>query len=208
MLKKQRLDVEQSPLHLGKAIRAKRKDLNWTMQYVADSAGLSVGFISQVERGLTTPSLASLVSIARVLQTPISAFLDQPQALGRITRNAHRQSYSVAGAPVSYQRLSSTFKGSQLHSVIVTAPPGYRVEPISHEGEEMFFMLEGELTVEIEGHAEILYKGDSMHFDSHRIHCTWNHTDREASMIWCGTMALFGDAPEPIHKKNSIPLST
>ena len=80
-------------------------------------------------------------------------------------------------------------------------PPGHRVEPISHRGEEMFYIIDGEITVEIEGDAEILRKGDSIHFDSRRVHSTWNHTTQTASILWCGTMDVFGDAPAPIHKE-------
>ncbi|MEM7319920.1 MAG: helix-turn-helix domain-containing protein, partial [Pseudomonadota bacterium] len=57
MLKKPRASSEK-PLDLGQSIRLRRKELGLTMQTVADAAGLSVGFISQVERGLTSPSLA------------------------------------------------------------------------------------------------------------------------------------------------------
>lgn len=186
---------------LGPALRKRRKNLGLTMQSVADDAGLSVGFISQVERGITQPSLGSLVSIAEVLQTSIGEFLDQPKPEQQTTRSDSREPYSIAGGSISYERLSTTFKDSRLHSVIVREPPGHRVEPISHRGEEMFFMLEGEITVEIEGKVEILRQGDSLHFDSRRVHSTWNHTDAEASILWCGTMDIFGDAPEPIHKE-------
>ena len=174
-----------------------------TLQTVADAAGLTAGFISQVERGITAPSLASLVSVTEVLQTPLSAFLQQPKQMNAATHKSSRAAYSVAGADVSYERLSTTFADSQLHSVIVHEPPGFRGEPISHRGEEMFYIIDGEITVEIEGDVEILRKGDSMHFDSSRIHSTWNHGSGTASVLWCGTMDIFGDAPAPIHKPAS-----
>ena len=101
---------------------------------------------------------------------------------------------------MSYERVSTAFEGSQLHSVIVHEPPGHRAEPISHEGEEMFFVLAGSITVEIEGAVEVLHQGDTIHFDSRRTHSTWNHTNETASVLWCGTMDVFGDAPNPIHK--------
>ena len=124
------------PFELGEALRVRRKDMGLTMQTVADKAGLWVGFISQVERGLATPSLGSLASIAAVLETQVSAFLDQPASGGQTTRHNQRQSYSVPGAQMIYERLSTTFPGSQIHSVITHEPPGYRGEPISHRGEE------------------------------------------------------------------------
>jgi len=65
----------------------------------------------------------------------------------------------------------------------------------------MFYVIDGEITVEIEGDAEILRKGDSIHFNSKRVHSTWNHATKTASILWCGTMDVFGDAPAPIHKE-------
>lgn len=201
MLKNRHQESERIPTDLGGLLRARRKGLGLTMQSVADQAGLSVGFISQVERGLTAPSLASLVSLAEVLKTDITSFLQQPPTTGQTTHKVSRLAYSVSGADVSYERLSTSFNGSQLHSVIVHEPPGRRAEPISHRGEEMFYLIDGEITVEIEGDAEILCKGDSIHFDSRRVHSTWNHTTKTASILWCGTMDVFGDAPAPIHKE-------
>lgn len=208
MLKKSEPASEDLSSELGVSLRARRKELGLTLQAVADAAGLTAGFISQVERGLTAPSLASLVSVSEVLQTPLSAFLQQPRQDHAATHETSRAAYSVAGAEVSYERLSTTFGGSQLHSVIVHEPPGFRGEPISHRGEEMFYIIDGEITVEIEGEVEILRKGDSMHFDSNRVHSTWNHGERTASVLWCGTMDIFGDAPAPIHKNTSQKAAT
>lgn len=189
---------------LGPALRERRKSLGLSMQAVADAAGLSVGFISQLERGLTSPSLSSLAGIAEVLQTPISDFLSQPSGDVDMTRQSDRVPYSVDAAGLSYERISSSFEGSQLTSVIVHEAPGHRGEPISHRGEELFFVLAGEVTVEIEGKQEILRSGDSIHFDSTRVHSTWNHTDETVSILWCGTMDVFGDAPNPIHNSASV----
>lgn len=189
---------------LGSALRARRQELGLTMQAVADAAGLSVGFISQVERDLTAPSLSSLASLAEVLQTPMGAFLTQPEMAGGTTRRDDRATYSVDASGPSYERLSTKFPGSQLCSVIFHEPPGHRSEPISHRGEEMFFVLAGEVTVEIEGRIEILRPGDSIHFASTRVHSTWNHTDEPVSILWCGTMDIFGDAPGPIHNSASV----
>lgn len=199
---KNKTSSQQVP-ELGSLLRARRKELGLTMQAIADAAGLSTGFISQIERGLTVPSLASLAGISKILETPMSAFLSQPDA-GDMSRQASRVSYSVPGADVSYERISTVFPGSQLHSVIAHEPPGHRSEPISHKGEEMFFILAGEITVEIEGERTVMSAGDTIHFDSSRVHSTWNHGTETASILWCGTMDVFGEAPAPIHKISSL----
>lgn len=188
---------------LGPALRAQRKALKLSLQNVADGAGLSVGFISQVERGLTSPSLSSLASIAEVLKTPISMFLSQPSGSQGTTRKQDRQTYSVEPSLISYERLSSKFDGQQMYSVIVHDAPGHRGEPISHRGEEMFYVLEGQINVEIDGVVDVLKVGDSIHFDSTRVHSTWNDTNETASFLWCGTMDIFGEDPKQIH--NLIP---
>lgn len=204
MLKKQEkksLICGHDAVELGRQLRISRKQLGLTMQAVADAAGLSVGFISQVERGLTAPSLGSLVSIATVLKTPLSHFLEEPASAQELTRQGDRVSYKVGGGSLSYERLSTNFPGSTLRSVIVHEPPGHRAEPISHEGEEMFFVLQGAITVEIEACRSVLKAGDSIHFDSRKVHSTWNHSATLASILWCGTMDVFGDGdPGPIHK--------
>ena len=200
----QNTQKESEPVpELGKLLRVRRKELKLTMQAVADSAGLSVGFISQIERGLTAPSLASLAGISEILEMPMSAFLSQPGA-DDLSRQGARTSYSVPGADVSYERISTTFPGSQLHSVIIHEPPGFRSEPISHKGEEIFFILAGEITVEIEGEKRVMKAGDTIHFNSTRVHSTWNHGTETASILWCGTMDVFGEAPAPIHKISSL----
>ena len=111
-------------LSLGTRLRTKRKELALTLQDVADGAGLSTGFISQVERDLTAPSLASLVSICAVLGSEISEYLSQPRAERSFTRRAERRPYWIADKSISYERISSSLEGQRLHSVIMNVPPG------------------------------------------------------------------------------------
>lgn len=205
MLNKQNLPpMEDQGVELGDKLRQCRKDANLTMQYVAENARLTKGFISQVERGITLPSLSSLRSIASVLGRPLSEFLDQPAGSSGPTRQTERVNYSIGEGTVSYERLSTNFPGSVVRSVIVHEPPGYRNPPISHEGEELFYILKGEISIEVEGELTILREGDSMHIDSSRTHATWNHTNETASFMWTGTMDVFGeDTNDPIHKSKS-----
>lgn len=180
---------------LGTRLRDRRQELGLTLKEVADRAGLSVGFISQIERGITTPSLSSLVSVSRVLDMHVSDFLAQPRGAAPLTRRAERPRYAVGGNALTYERLSANFPGSVLRSVIIHEPPGHSSEPISHEGEEIFFILEGALTVEVDGERTILQVGDSIHFPSTKTHSTWNHTISPAIILHTCTMDVFGDEP-------------
>ncbi|WP_340160575.1 cupin domain-containing protein [uncultured Hoeflea sp.] len=181
---------------LGTRLRARRRELKLTLKDVAEGAGLSVGFISQVERGLTVPSLSSLASIAAVLESHVTSFLAQPEGKSPHTRHNQRPIYAVDKEALSYERLSTSFPGSVLNSVIVHEPPGYRSEPIQHVGEEMFFVLQGAITLEVDDETTVLEAGDSIHFASMRRHSSWNHTTEPATILHVCTMDVFGDNPQ------------
>ncbi|WP_159587259.1 cupin domain-containing protein [Chelativorans xinjiangense] len=188
---------------LGERLRKRRRTLGLTLKEVAVGSGLSVGFISQIERGIAAPSLSSLVSVARVLGTEVGEFLSQPKGNVPITRHDQRPVYAVSPHSLTYERVSSSFPGNVLRSVIIHEPPGHRSEPISHEGEEMFYLLEGTVTVEVAGERTVLEAGDSLHFPSTKTHSSWNHSDRPATILWVGTMDVFGDDLNEEHHKES-----
>lgn len=180
---------------LGERLRVRRKELKLTLQEVADKAGFSVGFISQIERGITVPSLVSLVAVCRALNLEIGSFFQQPKG-NSVTRHDSRPVYGLARdgqRAVTYERLSASFPGNVLRSTLIHEPPGFRSEPMSHEGEEIFFIVSGELTLELDGERMILEAGDTVHFPSTRIHTTWNHTTEPATIFHTCTMDVFGD---------------
>jgi transcriptional regulator with XRE-family HTH domain len=181
------------PISLGTRLRLRRQELGLTLKEVADRAGLSVGFISQIERDITIPSLTSLINVCRVLNSQVGDFLQQPSGDSPVTRHDQRPIYALGSNAITYERLSASFPGNVLRSVIFHEPPGFRSEPMAHEGEEIFFILEGELTIEIDGERTILQAGDSVHFPSTRTHVTWNHTDRPTTVLHTCTMDVFGD---------------
>ena len=181
---------------ISERLRRRRKDLGLTLREVAESAGLSVGFISQIERGIAMPSLSSLVSVARVLDVPVSDFLEPPNGTLPMTRHAERQRFMIGSGPISYERLSANIPGAQLRSVLIHQPPNHRGELIAHDGEELFYILDGTLTVEIEGARTVLNSGDSLHFRSSQRHLYWNNSNRSVTILHVCTMDLFGDQPE------------
>ena len=192
------IEADQQPL--GKRLRSRRKALKLTLQEVADQAELSVGFISQIERGIAVPSLVSLVAVCRVLDVDVGTFFQksqsQSQSQGPITRQDNRPLYglgSLTGKDVTYERLSAAFPGNILRSTLIHEPPGFRSEPTSHEGEEIYYIVRGSLTLELEGEITILNEGDTAHFPSSQTHVTWNHTSDTTIVFHTCTMDVFGD---------------
>ena len=180
---------------LGSNLRNRRQALGLTLQDVADGANLTAGFISQLERNLTSPSISSLAAIARVLQSDLAEFFTIPGSDSLTTRASQRKNYTLDETRTRYERISSSFRGHVLNAVIVHEQPGYRSEAIRHEGEELFYVLTGSITVELDGKAVVLKAGDSIHFDSNEQHSTWNHTSEVASILMVVTMDVFGDTP-------------
>lgn len=93
---------------------------------------------------------------------------------------------------VTYERLSASFPGNILRSTLIHESPGFRSEPMSHEGEEIFFVLEGSLIIEIAGERTILDAGDSAHFLSTLTHVTRNYSEPATIFHTC-TTDVFGD---------------
>ena len=186
--------IQEDPENsLGERLRIRRKELKLSMKEVAISSGLSIGFISQVERGLTSPSLTSLTAIAHFLKSDVSNFLSQPKSKSSITRHKDRDIYTINNNGLLYERLSDSFPGHTLNSVIIHELPGHRTESVSHEGEEFFYILEGAITIYIDGKENILETGDSLHFDSSKSHSAWNHTNKATTLLHVCTMNVFGD---------------
>lgn len=178
---------------IGIKVRDRRRELGLTLQEIADATNLSVGFISQLERDLTAPSLSSLATIARVLKAEIADFLVVPGGDSSLTRLNKREPYTLNQGSLIYERLTSKFPGHVLSGVIMKEEPGHRSPPMCHEGEEFFFVLEGSITCEVGGEKTVLTQGDSIHFNSNEMHSTWNHTLETASILVICTMDIFGD---------------
>ena len=111
--------VKQDPENtLGERLRLRRKELKLSMKEVAYASGLSIGFISQVERGLTSPSLTSLTAIANYLRSDVSNFFSQPKSKSSITRHEERDVYTINKNGLQYERLTDSYPGHTLNSEI------------------------------------------------------------------------------------------
>lgn len=185
-----RSETRLSP-KIGPLMRARRRQLHLTLQGLSDAAGVSVGYLSLVERDHATPSLGTLAQIARALDVAVDYFIATPTAQEALTRAGERTQFSVNGSSIVYEQIGADFTGSTLSSFILTVPPGYHSETVSHEGEEILFVLEGEIVQRVDGEAMVMGAGDSLHFRGNRPHSWSNDTDRTARLLWTGTLALF-----------------
>ena len=176
--------------NLGALIRKRRKQLNLTLQALCDDAGLSVGYLSQVERGHATPSLGTLAQIAQGLDAELDYFIAKPKPASSLSRAGARPRFSLNGSSMVYESVGAEFPGAELSSYILHVPPGYASETVSHEGEEIIFVLDGEITQMLDGERFVLQCGDSLHYSGSTPHSWSNTTDTTARILWTGTLAV------------------
>jgi transcriptional regulator with XRE-family HTH domain len=184
--------ARQAP-NLGGKIRALRQRLKRTLDETATAAGISKPFLSQVERGLATPSLTSLAGIAHALGVPLQYFVDTPTEERTVRRAEQLRFFSFAGSADLFARLTSSSVGSQLESLLVKLPAGQTqaAEVTTHAGEEFVYLIEGELQLTLEGKTFSLRTGDSAHYESTVPHSWANTGSVETTLLWVGSPRLF-----------------
>jgi transcriptional regulator with XRE-family HTH domain len=185
---------------LGDEIRQLRKVRGITLQQLALATGKSVGFLSQVERNLTKPSVAALQDISEALAVHIGWFFPEDgggsaQERGHIVRAQNRRR-------LTYSELSNTdYLG--LHDYLLSAnlngnlalgisryEPGASTgdDSYAHDGEEAGLVLSGSLELTLDGCVHRLDAGDSFSFKSDLPHRYANPSDsEEAVVIWANT---------------------
>ncbi len=145
---------------LGVALRRLRKAQGLTLQQLATRCGLSQPFLSQLENGKAMPSLMALHYVAQALDTTAHSLLQPHERLDTsLVRHGEGETYQlVEGASVRFL----TRGGSHLMEPNeVEFDPGVGTVNTGHEGEEVIYVLEGCLRVELEGSAPVeLAQGD------------------------------------------------
>ncbi|MBO0829872.1 MAG: cupin domain-containing protein [Streptosporangiales bacterium] len=169
---------------VGGRIRELRQQRGLTVRGLAGDTGLSVGLISQVERGLTDPSLETLRRIGQALEVPIFGLFGGPKdQQAAVVRKKSRMRVSSPHSGVTYTRIS---KGAgRIEMLEGTLDPGgaSSAVPWSHPSEECVLVAKGRLVVEVGGERHALAPGDSCYFDSRTPHRYLNETLRPVTYV-------------------------
>lgn len=185
----------QAKLAIGNRIKARRKEMGLTLQELAARSGLSAPFISQAERNLTTPSVWSLMSLAKGLEVDVSYFMEWPHT-DEIVFRANAPKVVDIASPVGYTDLASDIPDRQMDAVLVRIPPGFAFPPDSHEGEIFRYVVKGQLTA-VAGDVEaLLGPGDGMHFDGRINHFVRNDTEEDVLLLYVSTPAYLSGRNE------------
>lgn len=188
--------VADPPL-MGARLRALRKDRDLTLAQVSQRSGLSVGYLSQIERDLSHPSIRALSDIARVFDVSIGWLFQAPdparsQESRFVVRRSERGVMHLTSG-IREELLTPDLDGP-LKLFSTTVQPGAQSAPesTSHKGVEAGLVVSGELTLILDGNLHRLREGDSFSFPGKVQHRFRNDTAWPVVVIW--SLAFEGGA--------------
>jgi DNA-binding transcriptional MerR regulator/quercetin dioxygenase-like cupin family protein len=175
----------------GRRLRAMRGAARLSLRQASDRSGLSVSFISAVERGATGASVAALQRLTAMYGTTLLDLFPIDTAVGRLVRPAHRPILHLAGNGVRIEQLARP--GGRLEPQLFILDEGASSDgAYTHAGEEFMFVLKGTLRVWL-GDDEMyrLRAGDALSFPSILPHRWRNEASGETRLLWINTPPTF-----------------
>lgn len=170
------VEPSQLPVAIGSRIRAARQSQRLTIEHVADATGLTKGFLSRVERDLTSPSVASLVTLCQVLSISIGDLFALPET--HLTRKGEGPRISLGGEGIVERLLTArSERRVQILSAII-APYG-RGESELYAVDcdvDVLHIISGELTLVMTQESYELSAGDTLSFPGREPHSWINHS--------------------------------
>jgi len=186
-------ESDDAPLFSGEEVRSLRKARNITLIELSKASGLSVGYLSQIERNVSTPSVKALTDLSRALGVTVSWFFKDghqgpEDEQGFIVRKANRRKLGYGDLVGADYLLTPNLDG-QLELLLSKIKPGGSSgdEPYVHRGEEAGLILSGRLEMWVGERHFILEEGDSFNFASTTPHRYRNACDRETVIVWAIT---------------------
>lgn len=172
---------------LGSDLRALRKTRGMTLEALASASDKSVGWLSQIERGITAPRVSDLQKIAGILKVPISLFLgplDAPKnEQGLIVRAHARREIGQRASGLSETLLSPDLTDSfeVIHSVFEAGAS--RLTEVQRPTQELAYLISGQLDVFIENTRFVINTGDSFRIKGQKYRWS-NPYEEPATAIW------------------------
>lgn len=181
--------------YLGLQIRKKREKKGITLTRAAKKMKFSPSLLSQIERGIVSPSISTLRTIADYLNTSIGILLNESISKENVVivrkNERKRKSTIIRGRGVKFHILSPSTSNLEFLYDEFEKNSSTGNKLYQHEGEECAFVLEGKLEININGNKFILNKGDFIWFQSTIPHQLTNLSDKKSVAIWVDSPPRF-----------------
>lgn len=186
-------DADTVKLLLGNNINSLRTERGMAVRDLAEQAGVSAAFISQVEHGTATPSVSTLVRIAQALRAHIGDLFQATLSRSQIIRHDERAAYEYPDRGITEAQVSSDASGS-LEVLWVKLEPGGGTGPelFAHGADtEFVFVLKGKVAITVGSEAHHLSAGDSLTFPGKDLHGSQNLSRGSSELLWVQTPASY-----------------
>lgn len=181
-----RLEVQ-----IGERAKQLRLEKEITLKGLSEKTKLSVGYLSQFERGINTIAIDALAKIADVLEVDLTYFFpDNKKKTAIVLKKHERELLDVIGENYIVTGLSSQSDSFQCYPRLIEILPSMKKENLqvyAHEGEEFIYVLEGILTLYHEDQVYHLYPGDTAHYASSSQHNWANDTNMTVKVLCVST---------------------
>ena len=182
----------ETTLRIGEKIKRLRKANNLTQEELANRAYLTKGFISQLERDLTSPSIVTLKGILDVLGEELADFFRDVKHESVLFDKNARVLSSTSTEQMKVELLVPSAQSRIMDPVLVSLEPGASTEThMGHEGEEFAFLLQGKVTLWVDKVAYSMRKGDCFYFAADREHRLQNSGKTTARLLWIVSPPVF-----------------
>ena len=183
-------------IRVGEKVKVLREQKGLSLKELADLTGFSTALLSQMENHLVSPSLGTMIKLAKALGVRVGDFFGETEGEPfAIVRKDERKTVSRFASKegvkygYSYESLGFEKKNRHMEPFIVTLEPAtIKTSKTSvHDGEEFIFVLEGEMEVILGTHTDVLYPGDSIYYDSnipHRVQCHQEKVTRILAVLY------------------------
>ena len=176
---------------LGGKIRKLRKANSLTLEELASRCELSKGFLSQLERNLTSPSISTLSDILEALGTNLHEFFREEPESQIVFRKENffvdeRDEYSISWIVPNAQK-------NEMEPILVQIPPkGESMSVVNHQGEEFGYVLRGTVVLALEdGRRQSVHAGETFYLDGSVAHRLINPSKGPAQVLWISTPPVF-----------------
>lgn len=178
---------------IHRKIKSLRLENGLTLKDLSKETGLSLSFLSQIERGASSLSITSLKKLADALGVSmIYFFTEESKDENYFLSGKDHKLFRMNGGERLYARLAGTFPDRELEPMKVVLPPLMKKEhAFSHPGEEFYYVLKGEIIFCLNNDNYHLVTGDTIHFPSQIKHAWENPTREETILLSVTTPVIF-----------------
>ncbi|HEY6378541.1 MAG TPA: cupin domain-containing protein [Candidatus Dormibacteraeota bacterium] len=173
---------------IGPKLRALRLQRGLSLQQLADRSEVSPAAIHKIERNGMVPTIATLMKIAAALNRPVSFLIDEgaPEGPVALTPSGTGRALYTSKSGLTLASITGPYGRFYLAGAVATieAHASSGQHAMEHPGEELIYVLQGALEVEVDGETFRLRPGDAIHFRTDRAHKWRNPSVRPAKAVW------------------------